>query len=115
MDKQALAYLADRLEAVAKGPFCEAAILVRKVMDSTSPGLQKPEAEHALFQAVWDYISQALDHEEYEPADEQAVFALEYEMAGRVYSYRTQRGWLRRSDDCPPAFPRIEDFFVAPS
>lgn len=113
MDKQALAYLADRLEAVAKGPFCEAAILVRKVMASTSPALEKPEAEHALFQAVWDYISQALDHEEYELANEQAVFALEYEMAGRVYSYRTQRGWLRRSDECPPDYPRIENFLGA--
>jgi hypothetical protein len=48
MDNEALAYLAPRLEAVAKGPFCEVAVLVRKVMASTSPALQKPDAEHAL-------------------------------------------------------------------
>nr|WP_176456043.1 hypothetical protein [Pseudomonas fluorescens]CEK42439.1 hypothetical protein PQBR55_0060 [Pseudomonas fluorescens SBW25] len=57
MDNEALAYLAQRLEAVAKGPFCEAAVLVRKVMSSASSELQKPDAEHALYHAVWDYVS----------------------------------------------------------
>ena len=100
MDNEALAYLAQRLEAVAKGPFCEAAVLVRKVMNSTSSKLQKPEAEHALYHAVWDYVSQALDHEEYDLENEQAVYALESEMAGRVPSFEKSR---RRSCAVPPA------------
>lgn len=110
MDNETLAYLAQRLEAVAKGPFCEAAVLVRKVIDSASPALQKPDAEHALFHAVWEFVSQALDHEEYDPADEQAVLALESEMAGRVLNHRLQRGWLRRSETSPTDFPSIDAF-----
>lgn len=110
MDNEALAYLAQRLEAVAKGPFCEAAVLVRKVMNSTSSKLQKPEAEHALYHAVWDYVSQALDHEEYDLENEQAVYALESEMAGRVLNHRLQRGWLRRSESGPTDFSNIGEF-----
>ncbi|MEC4242062.1 hypothetical protein [Pseudomonas sp. DSV-1] len=39
MDKVALEYLAQRLEAVAMGRFCEAATLVRQVIASTSQAL----------------------------------------------------------------------------
>lgn len=110
MEKETLEYLAQRLEAVAKGDFCEAAILVRKVMASTSPALNHPDAEHALYHAVWDHVSQALDHEDYDPANEQAVYALESEMAGRSLNHRMQRGWLRRSETGPIDFPHIDGF-----
>lgn len=110
MEKATLEYLAQRLEAVAKGNFCEAALLVRKVIASTSPALQQPDAEHALYHAVWDYVSQALDHEEYDSAHEQQVYALESEMAGRVLNHRLQRGWLRRSETGPTDFRGIEEF-----
>ena len=110
MDKETLEYLAQRLEVLAKGDFCEATALVRKVMESDSPALRKPEAEHALFHAVWDYVSKALDHEDYDPANEQAVYALEAEMAGRVLNFRLVRGWLRRSETGPTDFPYINDF-----
>ncbi|RMM69101.1 hypothetical protein [Pseudomonas savastanoi] len=110
MDNEALAYLAHRLEAIAKGPFCDAAVLVRKVMASTSPALQKPDAEHARYHTVWEIISQALDHEEYDLANEQAVYALWCEMAGRVLNHRLHRGWLRGSETSPTEFPSIDDF-----
>ncbi|HCH7782484.1 TPA: hypothetical protein NNM78_001917 [Pseudomonas aeruginosa] len=110
MNKATLEYLAQRLEAVATGDFCEAAVLVRKVMASPSPALRKPDAEHALFQAVWDYVSKALDHEDYDPANEQAVYALEAEMAGHVLNFRMARGWLRRSETGPTDFPSIDEF-----
>jgi hypothetical protein len=41
-------------------------------MGSASPALRRPEAEHALFHSMWDYVSKALDHEDYDPANEQA-------------------------------------------
>ncbi|HBN9060902.1 hypothetical protein ACV344_31020 [Pseudomonas aeruginosa] len=110
MDNEVLAYLAQRLEAVAKGPFCEAAVLVRKVIDSASPALQKRDAEHALYQALWAYVTQALDHGDYDQADKQAVIALESEMAGQVLSHRLARGWLCRSETGPVDFPGIEEF-----
>ncbi|RJX80331.1 hypothetical protein D3M70_12340 [Pseudomonas sp. LS-2] len=110
MDNETLGYLAQRIEAVARGDFCEAAVLVRKVMVSPSLALQKPDAEHALFQAVWDYVSKALDHEDYDPEDKQAVYALEAEMAGHVLNFRMVRGWLRRSETGPTDFPGIDEF-----
>jgi hypothetical protein len=110
MDEETLEYLAQRLEAVAKGDFCEAAVLVRRVIASTSPALRHPDAEHALYHAVWDFVSQALDHEDYDLANEQAVYALESEMAGRTLNHRTQRGWLRRTETAPTDFRGIDEF-----
>lgn len=73
-------------------------------MDSSSPALQRPDAKHALFLAVWEYVSQALDHVEYVPADEQTVYALESKMAGRVLIACNVVGFavLRLA---PPTFP----------
>ena len=110
METEALEYLALRLEAVAKGPFCEAAVLVRKVIASTSPALQQPDAEHALYQSVWGYVTSALDHEDYDPENEQVLNALESEMAGRVLNYRLHRGWICRSATGPTDFPGINEF-----
>ena len=110
MENETLEYLAQRLEAVAKGDFCEAAVLVRKVIASSSPALSHPDAEHALYHAVWDHVSQALDREDYDPANEQAVYALESEMAGRTLNQRMQRGWLRRSETGPIDFRGINEF-----
>lgn len=110
MEKESLEYLAQRLEAVAKGDFCEAAILVRKVMASTSTRLTHPDAEHALYHAVWDYVSQALDHNDYDPANELAVNALESEMAGRTLYHRMVRGWLRSTESAPTDFRGIDEF-----
>jgi hypothetical protein len=59
---------------------------------------------------VWEYVSQALDHEEYDLVNEQAVYALESEMAGRVLNHRLHRGWLRRSETGPTHFPHIDEF-----
>ncbi|KZN20648.1 MULTISPECIES: hypothetical protein [Pseudomonas] len=110
METEALEYLAQRLEAVAKGPFCEAAVLVRRVIVSTSPALQQYDAEHALYHELWGYVTRALDHEEYDPANEQAVYALESEMAGRVLNFRMQKGWICRSATGPTDFPGINEF-----
>ncbi|NNB33998.1 hypothetical protein [Pseudomonas fragi] len=110
MDKVALEYLAQRLEAVAMGSFCEAATLVRQVIASTSPALQHPDAEHALYHAVWGQVSKALDHGDYALVNEQAVYALESEMAGRTLNHRLQRGWVCRSETGPTEFRSIEEF-----
>jgi hypothetical protein len=110
MEKETLEYLAQRLEAVAKGDFCEAAILVRKVMASTSTRLSHPDAEHALYHTLWGYVSQALDHKDYDPANELAVYALESEMAGRTLNHRMLRGWLRRTESGPIDFRDIDEF-----
>jgi len=110
MEKESLAYLAERLEAIPGDEPNAAADLVRKVMDSNSPALKKPEAEHALFQAVWNHISQAIDHEEYAAPFAQQVSALEAEMAGRVLTFRLQREWIARTASGPAEFRRIEEF-----
>lgn len=110
MDNESLEYLAQRLEAVAKGEFVQAAALVRRVIASTSPGLQQPDAENALYHAVWGHISDALDHQDYDIKDEQAVYALESEMAGRTLNHRLARGWMVRSENGPTSFKNIDEF-----
>ncbi len=110
MEKESLVYLADRLEGVPCDELKAAAELVRKVMASSSAALEKPAAEHALFQAVWNHISQAIDHESYAPQFAQQVSALEAEMAGRVLTFRLQRGWIAKTASGPSEFRRIEDF-----
>jgi hypothetical protein len=110
MDTERLQYLAFRLEHVGQGECLDAAKLVRKVLTSTATTLQHPEAEHALFHAVWDHLSNALDHGDFDPAHEQKVVALESEMAGRVLNYRLARGWLTRAANAPTDFRSINEF-----
>lgn len=110
MDKESLAYLAERLESIASDELNAAAALVRKVMASSSAALENPEAEHALFHAVWNHISQAADHAEYAPQFAQQVDALEAEMAGRVLTFRMQHSWIARTASGPTEFRRIEEF-----
>lgn len=110
MEKESLAYLAERLEAIPSDEPKAAAELVRKVMASSSAALENPEAEHALFQAVWNHISQAIDREEYAPQFAQRVNALEAEMAGRVLTFRLQRAWIARTASGPSVFRKIEEF-----
>lgn len=110
MEREQLVYLAKRLDTVATGEFCGAADLIRKVLSSKSPTLLKPEAEHALYHALWDFVSRAIDLEEYTPGQEQQIFALESEMAGRVLSYRLAHGWIGRTNAAPTEFHGIDHF-----
>lgn len=110
IEKEYLEFLAQRLEQIAKGDFCNAALLVRKVMESTSPELDKLDAEQALYLALWGYASRALEHLNYDPANKQTVCSLESEMAGRVLVHRIRRGWLCSSETAPSEFPDIECF-----
>lgn len=111
MKSETLEYLAQRLEAVARGEFCEAAVLVRKVLASYSPSLHQPEAEYALYTAVWDQITRAMAKKDYAPADEEKVYALEAEVHDKILKYQLTplqyRGFdefLRTSEELhPPA------------
>lgn len=100
MKKETLEYLAQRLEAVAMGEFCEAAGLVRKVLASSSPALHQPEAEYALYNAVWDQITRAIAMKDYTPADEEKVYALEAEVHGKILKYQLT----------PPPYRGIDEF-----
>ncbi|REC93303.1 hypothetical protein [Kushneria indalinina] len=111
MDRNSLEHLADRLKAVVRGDFCEAEVLVRKVLDSRSSTLWRSEiAEHSLYISLWDYVTRALDNEDYLLAKKEEVRALETEMAGHVLGYRLHMGWLCRSESSPNSFPVIHEF-----
>lgn len=109
-EKDRLEFLAQRLEGIPCDDLHMAATLVRRVMASTA-GAMEQDAEHALFHAVWDYVSRSLDHGEFDPAKYfQQVEALESEMAGRVLSHRLRRGWISRSNSSPDEFRHIDEF-----
>lgn len=107
-----LEYLATRLERAApeSGELRYAAQLVREVMANLE--VMRGEAEHALYWRLWDYLSVAIDHSDYDPIYDVDVQALESEMAGRVLFYRQSRGWLTKAPDAPQLedLKTIEDF-----
>lgn len=111
MDVDSLNYLAQRLDTVKSTELSSAAALVRRVSESKLPAVQQREAVHALFHAVWEHISAAIDHVDYAPEFEQLVDSLEAEMAGRVLNYRVQRGWLAGTKSAPSELKSIHAYF----
>lgn len=110
MNKESLPYLLHRLNQIGKGECLDAADLVQKVLSSNSARLQESEAEHALFHSVWNHLSNALDHEDFDVIHAPMVSALESEMAGKVLTYRLAHGWLTRSAIGPTEFRTITEF-----
>lgn len=102
-DLQQLEYLATRLERAARGDLCKAAQLVRKAMANLK--VMHGEALHAFYWRLWDYVSVALDHDDFDPIYALDIQALESEMAGKVLIYRQARGWLTKA----PEAPQLED------
>lgn len=110
MEKDSLEFLAQRLESIESAELQMAAELVRSVIASKSRALQQPDAEHALFHAVWDHVTRALDHDEFDSKHIQQVHALESEMAGQVLTHRLRRGWISSTKTGPTEFRHIDEF-----
>lgn len=93
-------YLTTRLESIG-GCLKDAALYARATLEATSDDMDSPEHTYSICHAVWLSVSEALDHEDFDLIHKPAVYALEAEMAGRVLSYRLQKGWLIRSPNAP--------------
>lgn len=93
-------YLAKRLESYG-GSLVDAAHFVRSMLAEDNEAMERPDRIYSVCKMVWHFVTGALDHETFELVHKSAVYALEAEMAGRVFSYRLQMGWLIRSPNAP--------------
>jgi hypothetical protein len=102
-DTRVLERLVYKFEMFGGEELLNAAALARDALAKKTNEM-RPEAEYTLFTHLWEFVSQALDHESYDPEHENEIEALEAEMAGRVLSYRLERGWLVKAENAPAAF-----------
>lgn len=109
--KKKLKYLRSRLERLSGGELSAAESLVSAAI---SVDQIQPEAEHALFTELWEHISRALDHENFDLSNFDEVKSIESEVAGHVLTYRMARGWLVRAPGSPTKFPCFSEAIAQP-
>lgn len=109
MTREDWQHLADRLKALEFGNYADVETVLSKILAMHSDELENPDLVRIVCSFIGQELCISLDLADHDPSHETALIAIETEMLGRTLNHALIRGWLVKSETCPPTFPSLDD------